>query len=86
MSGREPNCQAHCPACESCFTSTGAFAAHRAGDHASKRYCAYPDDIAALAERPGTCHLSGPPHSTLVYTLAANLGRDPGELIRGDDE
>jgi hypothetical protein len=39
MSKHHRACEAHCRACDSCLTSTRAFDVHRAGDHATGRYC-----------------------------------------------
>lgn len=53
------NCGAHCRGCDTCFSSTRTFDAHRAGDFGKhNRRCLDPDKVSKLVGRPGQCKVS----------------------------
>jgi hypothetical protein len=57
--GQRKSCVAHCPSCGSCFSSDGAFFAHRTGPH-GKRRCSFGSKRLAVKTEDGSCRLGWP--------------------------
>ena len=79
-------CTFHCAACGAHFHSLEGFDAHRAGDHATGRYCVDPDecDLLVVATDDGVCRLVGGAGEVAPVTIyrSRRHAEDHGAVFR----